>query len=417
MPCHPQVGESVIRLAKDEAMEKEKNMIRCIMCCVTMMFLLVCGCTNTQKTLEFIEEPAKEFTITNPAAISRIAETISLDWKEIADTVPDLTQDNVAVYEDQSGHFLVTQIVDIDDRADLLFQTDFAPGETKSYRLMKLPDGVTKPHPVATTYCCFLPERHDDFAWENDKIANRMYGPALEFETITSGVDAWGKSVPYPVVEKFIRDYTQKEIPYHNNHGEGGDFYKVGNTLGCGGLAPFVNGKVQLPRNFTDWKVLANGPIRSVFELSYKPWEAEEHTVSETKRISIDLGSNMSHFECRYTAQDSDTLPLAAGIILRDTSDRTWTADGTIAYWLPTDFIEAMFGCGVVFESDYKPGVINADSHLLLTLEQKVDAPVVYYAGSCWDENAEFDSFEKWQQYLTDFKERIDNPVIAKINE
>jgi hypothetical protein len=379
--------------------------------------LLLCGCTHTQKTIVLAKEPATKFTITNPIAAGRMSETISLEWKEIADAVPGLTQDNVAVYEDKSGKFLVTQIVAVGGKTELLFQTDLLPEETKSYKLSKLPNGVKKPHPKATTYCCFLPERNDDFAWENDKVANRMYGPALEFETITSGVDAWGKCVPYPVVEKFIRDYTQKKIPYHDNHGEGGDFYKVGNTLGCGGLAPFVNGKVQLPRNFTDWKVLANGPIRSVFELSYKPWVAGNATVSETKRISIDLGSNMSRFECRYTAQKADTLPLAAGIILRDTSDRTWTANGTIAYWLPTDFVEGMFGCGAVFGSGYNPKVVRADSHLLLTLEQKVDTPVVYYAGSCWNENAEFDSFEKWQEYLSGYKNRIDHPVILKMNE
>ena len=125
----------------------------------------------------------------------------------------------------------------------------------------------------------------------------------------------------------------------------------------------------------------------------------------------------MSRFECRYTTQDSDMVPLAAGIILRDTSDRTWTGNGTIAYWLPTDFIASMFGCGVVFGSEYTPETVRADNHLLLMLKQKVDAPVVYYAGSCWDKNAEFDSFEKWQRYLTNFKERIDHPVIVKINE
>jgi unsaturated rhamnogalacturonyl hydrolase len=362
------------------------------------------------------DEPASEFTVTNPISVSRTDETIGLDWDSIADTVPGLTEENAAIYELQSRQFLVTQIADIDGNTKLMFQADFAPEQTKSYRLMIIPDGVKKPHPQATTYCCFLPERSDDFAWENDKVANRMYGPALEWETITSGVDAWGKCVPYPVVEKFIRDYVQKEIPYHENHGEGGVFYQVGNTLGCGGLAPFVGGKVRLPRNFSDWKVLANGPIRSVFELTYKTWKAGNYTVSETKRISIDLGSNMSRFECRYETEGTETLPLAAGIVLRDTSEQTWTADNIIAYWLPTDFVEGMFGCGVVFGADYKPGVVNADSHLLLKLEPEASAPVIYYAGSCWDENTDFDSFEKWRQYLAGFKERIDNPVILNMS-
>jgi len=382
-----------------------------------MFVLLGFGCADSQKATSFSNEPSKEIAITNPVDMPRAAETISLDWALIADAVPDLTMENAVIYEVQSGLFLVTQITAIDGKTELLFQDDFAPGQTKSYRLMKLPEGARKPHPQATTYCCFLPERHDDFAWENDRVANRMYGPALEFETITSGIDAWGKCVPYPVVEKFIRDYVQKEIPYHINHGEGGDFYKVGNTLGCGGLAPLVNDTVQLPRNFSEWKVLANGPIRSVFELTYSTWEAGPYKVGETKRISIDLGSNMTRFDCRYTAQDTDTLPLSAGIILRDTSDRTWTGDGTIAYWLPTDFVEGMFGCGVVFGSEYKPEIKEADSHLLLVLAHKIGAPLVYYAGSCWDENAEFDSFEKWQQYLAGFRKQIDHPVAIDIKE
>ena len=35
-----------------------------------------------------------------------------------------------------------------------------------------------------------VPERKDDFAWENDRIAFRMYGPALEADgEISSGID------------------------------------------------------------------------------------------------------------------------------------------------------------------------------------------------------------------------------------
>ena len=59
-------------------------MIQCILCCVTMLLILVSGCTHTQQTTEWTNEPAREFTVTNPTAAARTAETISLDWEEIA---------------------------------------------------------------------------------------------------------------------------------------------------------------------------------------------------------------------------------------------------------------------------------------------------------------------------------------------
>jgi len=342
---------------------------------------------------------------------------MSLDWNMIRDTVSGLTKENAVIYDFKTNHLLVVQMIENGSRSQLLFQADFAPGEKKYFWLMKQPDKMETPVSKYATYCRFIPERKDDFGWENDKAAYRMYGPALEYETITSGIDAWGKCVPYPVIDKFIRDYNEKKIPYHEDHGEGGDFYKVGPTLGCGGMAPFFDGKVCLPRNFVKWKVLDNGPIRSTFELTYNPWQTGSVRVSEVKRISIDLGSNMNRIECRYACKDTDALPVATGIILRENSDQTWTGDQSIAYWLPTDVTTGMFGCGVVFGSEHKTEIANADSHLLLTRMQKIDTPVVYYAGSCWDKNPEFSSFKKWQQYLTHFKDRIDNPVSIQLTD
>jgi hypothetical protein len=352
--------------------------------------------------------------VSNPTGIERKQETIELNWEDIRKRQADLRPEEAAVLDARTRQPLRTQVLQIDGKTSVLFQTDLAPKQKKEFVVLKRPEGMVIPDSPARTYCRFIPERKDDFGWENDKAAFRMYGPALEDETITSGIDAWGKCVPYPVIDKFIRDYNEKQIPYHYDHGEGGDFYKVGNTLGCGGLAPFVDGKVCLPRNFAEWKILANGPIRSVFELTYRPWQAGSHTVSEVKRISIDLGSNLSRIECTYTSGQTDTLPLAAGIILRETSRQTWKAPQIIAYWLPTDFITGHMGCGVVFGAPWNVQPVEADSHLLLTLNQPISKPVVYYAGACWDKNEEFNTFEKWQQYLKNFKQRLDNPVVVE---
>jgi rhamnogalacturonyl hydrolase YesR len=335
--------------------------------------------------------------VTNPGLFFRDSETISLDGHT-----------DLSVFDLQTNQLLVTQALN----DQLLFQTDLAPGQKKTFWVMAKPAGLPEP-PASnvTTFCGFFPQRKDDFAWENDKVCFRMYGPALEYETITCGIDAWGKNVPYPVFDKLIKDYNEKNIPYHVDHGEGGDFYKVGPTLGCGGMAPFVDGKVVLPpHNFVDWKVLANGPIRSTFELTYDPWQAGSHTVSETLTISIDLGSNLFRAECAYDTK-AKTLPLAAGIVLRDSSDQTWSMDNAIAYWLPADDNAGQLGCGVMFSDAYPAKTVKADSHLLLTVEADVREPVVYYAGSCWDKNEAFNQFEKWQAYLKNFKQRLDTPV------
>lgn len=360
----------------------------------------------------FEELPSVKVLVANPVQVLRDSETVSLSWNEIQKIEPNLTKDNVAVYEIKTKRFFVTQIVEDGDKTELLFQTNLAPGEKKYFGIMKQPEGSVKPVSEITTFCRFVPERKDDFAWENDKVAFRMYGPALEYETITCGIDAWVKCVPTPVVNKLYKTEN-----YHKNYGQGGDFYKVGNTLGCGGMAPLADGKIVLPRNFSQWKVIANGPIRSIFELTYAPWQVRGKTVSETKRISIDLGSNLNRIECLYNSPDTKHLTVAAGIILRDNSDQKFTdaANSTIAYWLPADGNYGMIGCGVVFDAAVETKVVEADSHLLLTVDHSCQTPTVYYSGSCWDENKEFGTFEKWQQYLRNFKKRIDNPIRVQI--
>ncbi len=357
--------------------------------------------------------PVKRIIGTNPTAIVRDRETISLPWQELNKDVAGLTKENVAVFDIKTNDFLVTQIVDDENNPQLLFQANLESKEKRDFLLMKLQPGVQTPVLQTKSYCRFVPERKDDFAWENDKVAFRMYGPALESETITCGIDAWGKCVPYPVIDKFY-----KETNYHANYGEGGDFYTVGNTLGCGGAAPLVNSKIILPRNFKSWKIIANGPIRSVFELTYAPWKVGERTVSEFKRISIDLGSNLNKVQCDYTSDDLQPLPVAAGIILRDTSnEKIKGIKNVIGYWLPADANNGMMGCCVVLGKNIKADLTEADNHLLMVVNQPIRKPLIYYAGSCWDANEDFKTVEQWKNYLINFKQRIDNPVIVKISD
>lgn len=351
---------------------------------------------------------------TNPITLFRDSHTLEIPLDKLNAAAPKLQAENLAVLDCKTGKLLVTQLLGTDDKdgsETLLYQTDFAPNERKVFWVVQRTARMQITRPGTRAFCRFVPERKDDFAWENDRIAFRMYGPALEGsgEATGSGVDVWAKKVRYPVIDKW---YEQGD--YHADHGEGLDFYKVGSSRGCGGCGIWKDGRLYVSRVFSDWRILANGPIRVVFELSYKPFDVAGRKVSELKRISLDLGSNLNRFESRFVqAEDDDRLEAAAGIVKRDSAGRvSYDLDrGWLSYWPPAVEGGGVLGCGVVAGSQ---GLRfrNTDEHLLLIKEiQASDKSFVYFAGAGWDKSGDFKTAEDWQGYLEDFSAKLKNPL------
>jgi unsaturated rhamnogalacturonyl hydrolase len=348
-------------------------------------------------------QPVVQVHVTNPIAVFRAKETLSLAWSDLTRQLHGLTPANVAVLDMQSNRFLVTQIV---EGRDLLFQADLSPGQRHSFWVMKRPAGVTPVKSAVTTFARFVPERMDDFAWENDRIAFRMYGPALEVETVSPGIDVWVKKVPYPVVDKW---YMGKD--YHKDHGEGADFYKVGPTLGCGGLGIFVDETLHMSRNFRSSRVLAEGPIRTVFELTFDVWDAGGMKVSEVKRISLDLGSNLSRVDSQFTCTGQSSLPMAVGIVKRKAGQVSYDMNGQwLAYWEPAHPKNGVTGCAVVVPEGGQK-FLDTDKHVLLTAKTSKDLTLTTYAGACWNKSGQFTSLGQWQTYVAEFAERVAHPV------
>ena len=100
-------------------------------------------------------------------------------------------------------------------------------------------------------YGRFVPERKDDFAWENEYAAFRMYGPALKGENPSNGVDLWLKASPELVVDSFYYREHVLGLPYHINYGKGLDCYKVGHTCGAGGLVVLADNKTSWSKRRT----------------------------------------------------------------------------------------------------------------------------------------------------------------------
>lgn len=319
----------------------------------------------------------------------------------------------VHVRDSQSGKDLLTQAVDTnDDRTydELIFQTDIGPNATKKFSVSVGDRRVPSPEDFKV-YGRFVREREDDFAWENDRIADRTYGKALETSLIdpltSSAIDVWVKRVPQLVINGW---YMVDD--YHRDHGQGGDFYDAGSSRGCGGNGIWKDGQLYPSTNFVDSRVLANGPIRLIFELTYPAWDANGTPVAEVKRVTLDAGQNFNRFESHYTLE-SRTARLTNAIGIRKGNRPTLSEPqeaATMSTWemLPDD--HGQLGCAVIADRenfvDFKE-----DAKDFLMIEKIPENRVeIYYAGFGWSQGG-FASAEAWNQYVTHYAEQLRAPL------
>lgn len=349
--------------------------------------------------------------VTNPLEESRTSETICVDLK----STPVLI--HPFVFSETLKKEIPFQFIDDNNdgkNEQLVFQADFEPNQVQRFRVQDA-DEFNQPAPEFKTIAYYVPQRKDDFAWENDKIAFRMYGQELQrTELTTSGIDVWVKSVKYPVVPKM---YEKGHDYYHSDNGELTDFFDVGPTRGCGGLGGWFDNKLYVSENYFQWKIIANGPIRTIFELTYKPWQMGKKIVGETKRITLDLGSNFNRIESRFDADVND-VNFAVGITkcqrggtLAVAGDKNW-----MAYWQKPNEKLGSIACGVIVPKNISTGqyIIEEKNNILLAKADKNNV-IVYYAGAAWSRTPEFDSREKWNNFVEKTARLIKTPLKVEL--
>ena len=174
-------------------------------------------------------------------------------------------------------------------------------------------------------YGRFVPERKDDFAWENEYAAFRMYGPALRPENPSNGVDLWLKASPELVVDSFYYREHVLGLPYHINYGKGLDCYKVGHTCGAGGLVVIAEGKTWIGGAYDRWEILEQTPEKFVFRLEYDSLLVAGHILQESITITAEAGQLQNKAEVVLTADSQEpianSLLVGGGIYLHDTVD------------------------------------------------------------------------------------------------
>ena len=351
----------------------------------------------------------------------------------------------------------------------LLIDASIRPHGSATYYI-----SIGKPYPqkVWTTGALYK-MRKDDIAWENDRCAYSVYGPALQRTGERSfGTDIWAKNTPDTVVyERYVMDKqgnvdgdkvdekvkseerkmknlsgaaleAQKakikalkaesyEIDvttsFHLDHGNGLDPYRVGATLGLGAPSLMIGNQQFLPYCYKTYKILDNGPLRFTVELTYNPSTiGDMQNVVEHRIISLDKGSNFNKMTVWYDGLTHPT-DFATGFPIHeeDTETKTFAKD-YVSYADPTDNIEvnnSQVFVGVLFPN----GIDNtyyqlfdkkhdgATGHALgLKRGLKNAEKYSYYFGAAWSKY-DVRSYTEWQIRIKEFLEALKTPLQVKL--
>ena len=340
-------------------------------------------------------------------------------------------------------------------------------------------DASVRPHGSATYYVTIGKPYHqkvwatgalykirkDDIAWENDRCAYRVYGPALQRTGERSfGTDVWVKNTPDTVVyERYVKDMNgnikgdkmdakvrtlQKQekalqtqlkslqaesnevdilTSFHLDHGNGLDPYRVGATLGLGAPSLMVGKNQVLPYCYKDYRILDNGPLRFTVELTYNPSTVGDmKNVVEHRIISLDKGSNFNKMTVWYDGLTTPT-DFATGFPIHeeDTETKTFAKD-YVSYADPTDNIEvnnSQVYVGILFPEGidhtyyqlFDKKHDGATGHALgLKRGLKNGEKYSYYFGAAWSKY-DVRSYAEWQIRINDYLDALKTPLQVEV--
>ena len=354
-------------------------------------------------------------TVKNTLDIDRTFETVEVDITDIQ-----LNGQSLEVINSETNEVLVSQIVD----NEILFQPEISANSEATFKINLIQSKEQPDSTLIRCYSRFVPERTDDYAWENNRVAFRTFGPVaqkmvedgLKGGTLTSGMDAWLKRVEYPIINKWYARGVIEKGAYHKDIGEGLDNFHVGVSRGVGGIAVKTDSTYAVSKNFTAWKSITTGPIRTSFILDYEDWDANGKLIKERKHISLDYGQNLTRFIVELNGTDKVSVGLTSH--KKDGAITIDKVEGWMSYWEPFD--DSELGQGVVITNPKR--IIAFDNYLTerkdesnLYVQLNVSGAFEYYAGFGWTKSGQFESKEDWNKYLSHFAKCIGSPLVTTV--
>lgn len=300
-------------------------------------------------------------------------------------------------------------------------------------------------------------ERQDEFGWENDKVAYRIYGHggAVGYDLFNKNtsdlmLDYWYASEQNQDMRRVIKDLGKRGYKdladqvynaycYHINHGKGMDCYTVGPTLGGGANALMeANGNLLMPSCYKSYKILDQGPLRFTVELTYPERQLNDAKVIEKRVITLDAGSHFNRVAVTYQGLPKP-MTVAAGAVVHKSNPTQYVLNAQSGFIGYEDLGDAS-----VYNAKYRNELAKqmghiyigllfpqknittlykarengiATGHILGTTTYHPSTSFTYYFGTGWDQNTttEIHTFEAWQAVLAQAAKAVRTPLKVSV--
>ena len=213
----------------------------------------------------------------------------------------------------------------------------------------------------------------EGIGWESDKVAYRLY---LDQRNVTDIFGKYGTDMIFPNVGHGFDDY-QYPVAW------GGDIFKVGPSLGVGGIGLLRGGKAtQTGPSTITGKVIANGPVTAIAGVDADAIGGGKGSLHAT--YAITAGSVITEVTVHA---DQVTEPLVTGLTLHPSDQQIvpptqedWTY---IAVWGPQEHGPDPVGWAVFYRPDSVTGAPVDDGQTLF-VQFKSPTDASYRFGARW---------------------------------
>ncbi|MEO8400062.1 MAG: DUF4861 domain-containing protein [Ignavibacteriaceae bacterium] len=392
---------------------------------------------------------AFSITVENDLNEERTDEIVEINIKDLKAKYPGFNVNAFLVKEGEKE--IPSQLEDIngDGKNDkILFLASFKPNETKKIEInFSEPGKIKKEYPKRTQAqlgvkkdyqlkngyytggkfenadSAVVPKDHfahdalyrfEGPGWESDLVAYRFY---LDSRNRT---DIFGKKTNELVLQKVgVNDLvSDSKETYTQMLDWGMDIFKVGETLGIGSFAAWIDGKVLTVSDVEKItaKISVDGIIRSDVYTKYLNWKINNKTTDLFSNLSISAGSRLTKVNLNL----SNPVEMCAGLAKHENTNFITSNDNELQFgYIGLYGSQSLSGDSLGIALFYKKNDLNKvteDSLSNIVVFKKDKKNIEYYFAAAWQSEPDgITSQRDFKKYLHETALKLDHPLKIKL--